>query len=113
MGAERAKIGLVLVLFGVAGFFAYRYYTRPGPISNKISLLCVATGQTFWMSRERVDEIPLANPRTGEKTLIPCIIKEDSTVEIREHYHGAIELVADKNKWVDPQSFAVRPPPGG
>lgn len=109
LGAKRAKIALIVVLFGAAGYFVYSTLVSSGPLENRIRLVCVSTGEEFWMARDQVTQIPMLHPRTKEETLLPCSPGTDGALHIDDHYRAALESVGDKNKVVDPQTLLVKP----
>jgi hypothetical protein len=109
LGAKRGKIALIVVLFGAAGYFAYAYFFRPGPLQDSIHLVCVAHGTQHWLSRDNVTRIPMTNPDTKEDTLLPCSPGDGGALQVDEHYRAALDELGAKNKFVDPETLLVRP----
>lgn len=110
MGAKRAKIAVIVVLFGAAAYVSYAYLMRSGPMKNSIRFVCAATGEEFWLSRSEVIQIPMNNPKTKEETLLPCGEAEDGTIRVDEHYRAALEQIGEKNKFVDMTTLVVKQP---
>lgn len=110
MGAKRAKIALIVVLFGAAAYMAFAYLMRSGPMQNSIQLVCAASGETYWLSRAQLIQIPMTNPKTKEETLIPCGPGEDGKLHVDEHYRAALEQIGEKNKFVDVTTLEVKRP---
>lgn len=108
LGAKRAKIALIVVLFGAAGYFAYAYFLRPGPLANSLQFVCAASGERFWFSREQAFEIPMLNPRTKEPTLVPVLVDESGALYVPERYRGVLEELGEKNKFVDMESLRLK-----
>jgi hypothetical protein len=98
--------GAILVLAVTSA--AYRL-APSGPVSSHVTLVCVATGETFRMSRKELVCIPMRNPRTGEATLLPCH-RRKGVLYINQRYGPALEELGARNRYVDPETLAVRPP---
>lgn len=79
------------------------------PVSNYVTLVCVATGETFKMSRKELVCIPMRNPQTGEATLLPCHHR-NGVLYINQRYGPALGELGARNRYVDPETLAVRPP---
>lgn len=103
---NRLKVIAAIVLFAGAGALAYRALHQPAPISGKMKLVCVATGQVFNLSREKIASYPAVNPSTGEATLVPCY-EENGEVYIISRYADLLEQLREKNKYVDAQTGKV------
>ncbi len=105
--SQRLKLTLTAAAFCVAVAYAgYRLMPR-APISNTVPLVCVATGETYRMTREELIAIPMKNPHTGERTLLPCH-KRDGVLYVNSRYAPALAELEGKNRYVDPQTLAVR-----
>jgi hypothetical protein len=106
---NRNKIILAVVLLTVAGGVAY-YTIRPADeLKGSVKAVCAATGKVYSISRDKLTYVPFENPSTGEKTLIPC--KEVAgELKVTETFRGAVQLLGDKNKYIDPNTLVVRKP---
>ncbi len=80
------------------------------PVSRSVKLVCVATGETFEMTRKELICIPMRNPRTGEATLLPCH-ERNGVLYINRRYGPALTEIGARNRYVDPETLAVRTPP--
>jgi hypothetical protein len=98
--------GAILVL--AALFVGYRL-APAGPVSSYVTLVCVASGETFRISRKELVYIPMRNPRTGEATLLPCH-QRNGVLYINQRYGPALEELGARNRYVDTETLAVRPP---
>jgi len=110
--ANAGKIALIVVLLLAAGTVFLLWGRGHSPRSGKVQMVCVATGKTFWL--ERAPRIPpVANPETGQKTLLPCYQKADGKLYVDARYRGLIrQLQADGvNQFVDPDTLLVRAEP--
>jgi hypothetical protein len=106
------KVGLVVVLLLVAvGLLLVRRERAPSR-ADKVHLVCVATGKTFWVDR-RPMVLPLDNPETGEKTLLRCYEGEDGALYVDRSCRDLVkQLDEDKvNQYVDPKTLRVRSDP--
>jgi hypothetical protein len=105
------KLGLVVVLLGVATAFLSLGGGGPSR-SGKSQFVCVATGETFWLKRKpRIP--PVANPDTGQRTLLPCHENEDGTISVSNRVRSVVEQL-DKDgvsQYVDPKTLTVRAAP--
>lgn len=108
--SQKAKLVLAVVILVVAAAYAVYQLTRPGVISNKVELVCVATGEVYAMSRDELIMIPAKNPDTNQRTLLPCHEK-DGKLYVNERYRAALERLGDQNHYVDPETLAVRTSP--
>ncbi len=108
--SRSGKILLAIVLFVGAGVLAYRNLSQR-PISRNVNFVCVATGRMFSLDRKGVVTLPAQNPKTGEATLLPCVKDADGVVRVSGRYAGALQELGAKNRYVDPETLVVRPPP--
>ncbi len=82
-------------------------------LTSSVNFVCVATGKTFDIDRNKVNYLPWKNPSTGEKTLLPCV-KRDGKLFVTEHTGRLLsedEYLRKVNKHVDPRTLEVRPQP--
>ena len=110
--ANAGKLSLVAVLLLVAiAFFGFGAGGGPSR-SGKVQFVCVATGEIFWLER-KPRTLPVENPETGQKTLVPCYENEDGGISVSRRNYGLIgQLDKDGvNQCVDPKTLIVRPAP--
>lgn len=122
MGAQSYRGGLIAFLRAnanrlalVAGLlvFAIAFNVFPGGSAptrdSKVRYVCVATGETFWLARGEHKILPVANPRSGQRTLVPCHTHDDGRLQVNSRCRGLIErLERDAvNQVVDPETLAV------
>ena len=108
--SQRSKLWLAVVILVVAAGYATYQLTRRGPVSSTVSLVCAATGKTFRMDRDELIMIPMRNPDTGERTLLPCH-EEEGGLYVNSRYRGALDQLGENNRYVDPETLAVRTSP--
>jgi hypothetical protein len=70
----------------------------------------VSTGETFNITRKELVCIPMTNPRTGEATLLPCH-ERNGVLYINQRYGSILGDLGARNRYVDPETLAVRTPP--
>lgn len=103
------KIGLAVVLF--SGAIGYWLYSRPSsPLDADISFVCVQSGKTYYFDRKDVNEIPMRNPDTGERTLMPTYESEGITY-VSARYADRLKDLAEANRYVDPATRKVKDVP--
>ncbi len=106
-GSDRIKlIGAVVVLLVAAGLAYYRLRDS-GPLPNSIKMVCVATGKIFDVARDKIDGVPMKNPKTGEDTLVPCY-QRDGAWYVDPHYKKQLLDLGEKNRHVDTKTLAVQ-----
>ena len=108
--SQKAKTTLIITMSVLAIACAGYRVASSSPISRSVALVCVATGETFKMTRKELIYIPMRNPRTGEATLLPCH-ERNGVLYINRRYGPALTHIGTRNRYVDPESLAVRPPP--
>jgi hypothetical protein len=107
--SDRIKLWGAIVLIAAAGGWAGYQLFRPGPLPSDVSFVCVETGEFFAIDREDVLRLPVENPKTGRRTLLPCSTGPDGTVYVGDRYRGTLERIAgDLNNYVDPDTLAVQ-----
>ncbi len=110
--ANAGKLSLVAVLLVAAIVFLFFRASSEPSRSGKSQFVCVATGELFWLKRKpRIP--PVANPKTSEKTLLPCHENEDGSISVSSRVRSVVEQL-DKdgiNKCVDPKTLVVRASP--
>jgi hypothetical protein len=107
---ERRKLVIAAAVSLLAVAFAVQRLKSSGPISNSVLLVCVSTGETFNITRKELVYIPMKNPRTGEATLLPCH-KRNGVLYINQRYGPVLGDLGARNRYVDPETLAVRTPP--
>jgi hypothetical protein len=111
--ANAGKVGLAGVLL-VAAIGVYLVAGSRAPSrSEKVQFVCVATGETFWLARGKSKILPLANPTSGAKTLVPCHKNDDGMLCVSSRCRGLVrQLEANGiNQYVDPETLLVRQNP--
>ncbi len=107
---QKTKLALAVIILIVAVGCAAWQFTRPGPVSHRVRLVCADTGKTYTMSRKELIAVPMRNPDTGEFTLLPCHEDESGRLVVNTRYRGALDQLGEKNRYVDRESLAVRAP---
>ena len=108
---DKAKIVLVIALFAIAGGIVCYQVFRPGPLSDDINFICVATGAKFSIDRADVSCIPETNPDTGAATLVPCSLVENGVLKVNPHYRSVLEELGQENRYVDMDTLTVKTEP--
>jgi len=96
-------------VLGGAGGGAYFTMRPSSTLDDSVKTVCAATGKIYNISRADLIYVPFQNPSTGEKTLIPCR-DVDGALVVRESYRSAVQLLGEKNKYIDPNTLVVRKP---
>ncbi|HOO16038.1 MAG: hypothetical protein KBH81_03430 [Phycisphaerae bacterium] len=107
---ERRKLIIAAAVSLLAVAFAVHRLKSSSPISNSVLLVCVSTGETFNITRKELVCIPMTNPRTGEATLLPCH-ERNGVLYINQRYGSILGDLGARNRYVDPETLAVRTPP--
>jgi hypothetical protein len=110
--ANQWKLLLAGVLLVGAGLLVFRQVGGSRRLPNRVRFVCVATGKTYWIDREKLASLPIPaqNPKTGEMTLLPCF-EQDGIVYVSSRYQGSLAELGEKNRHVDPETLAVRTSP--
>jgi hypothetical protein len=106
--SPRVQLVFVVVVLVVAGVFFYRSWAGGSVVNPDINFVCVATGQTFSIDRDKIHSIPLKNPETGEATLVPCV-KRDGKLYMDSHYRGVLKNLKEVNRYVDEKTLEITP----
>ena len=101
---------LVVVLLLGAGAIGWMFTGRGSGLRSDYTLICVATGERFHFNRDQITEMPALNPKTKEKTLVVCE-QINGQWRVVPHYAAAVERLGEKNKYVDPQTLAIKSTP--
>lgn len=101
-------VAVVLVI--VALFIGYRAMFAGGP-TDDFRMVCIATGETYWMSRDELVQLPAQNPDTGQRTLLPCV-ERDGELYVSSRYGDALRSgsIKELNQYVDTETLRVRAP---
>lgn len=111
--ANAGKLGLVAALL-VAAIGVYLLAGSRGPSrKGKVQFVCVASGETFWVARGKSKILPLANPKSGAKTLLPCHKSDDGELYVSSRCRSLVKQLKEDgiNQYVDPQTLLVRQSP--
>lgn len=106
---NRGKLSVALAVVAVLGVGVVLYAQLRGarPLPNTVKFVCVATGKTYAVSRDKIKRIPLDNPDTGERTLLPYV-ERDGRLFVSEHYRESVAKLGERNRYVDPETLAVQ-----
>lgn len=111
MSSKAGKIALAIAVLVVAGL-VYMRTTGGAPdagLPKDFGFVCVVTGEVFDMDIDDVLSIPAKNPKTGERTLLPCKPDENGVMRVLEFYRAPLMGdLKDVNKFVDPASLEVK-----
>ena len=109
MSGKVAKILLgVIFLAGAALIAAQSFKSREGGVAEKSNFVCIATGEMFTLDMDDVAIIPAANPKTGERTLLPCSRGDDGVMRVGEQFRASLAgKLKDAAKYVDPYNLEV------
>jgi hypothetical protein len=110
MNSEQKKFIFALVLICGAVVAAFWLWPRSDTVPNSMLFVCVETGKTARLSRDDVPSImPVENPSTGNRTLLPAYTDDDGKLRLIERYASVLHepAVAKVNKYVDPQTYEV------
>lgn len=107
--SEKGKLVLAVAIFLIAAGALGTYLFRREPATGAVQYVCVATGQRFSLSREQAtqDGIPATNPKTGERTLLPCY-QDNGDWYVMRRYGEALEQLGEQNHYVEPDTLKVR-----
>lgn len=94
----------------VAAYFVFRSDPSQPQIPENMDFVCVQSGETFSFPRKAAI-IPMKHPVTGERTLVPYMKDESGKLVIITRYREAVTNLAEKNKYVDPDTFEIRDAP--
>jgi hypothetical protein len=109
LNSKHVKLIAAAGLFVVGGVLLYFNLSRPGALPDQVQFVCVVSGETFYIDRDEV-RVPAANPSTGEPTLVPCYEDTNGVIRVSEHFRFAVDELGEKNRYVDPETLAVRQP---
>jgi len=110
LASPKSKFVLTVVLAGAAIGLLVFQFRRPAVLPSKIPFVCVATGERFRLDRDAVVTVPTPNPKTQQRTLLPCY-EENGVWKVDEHYRGSVQTLAEQNHYVDGETLVVRGTP--
>lgn len=104
-----AKIVAVCVLLASA-FGVYRWNFSGQKVQpDSVEYVCARTGKLFRVPRDgKARELPLVNPETQERTLIPVLRKENGEYVITNHRIQTVKRMGDLNKVIDLETLRVK-----
>ncbi len=109
---DKHKSKLIIVgvcLVAAAAVYAIRGGGEKKVRPDKIPFVCVETGKIYWFKRGRTFILPVENPDTGRRTLVPAEEKDGQWYASRRHAAAVAELTKQGlNKVVDPKTLRVR-----
>ena len=109
--ANAGKLGVAaaFLVAAVAIYLMFGGYSEGPSRSDKVRFVCVETGETFWIERAP-HELPLENPETKRRTLIPCYEREDGTLAVSKRVSGILEDLKEQGllKYVDQNTLSVK-----
>ncbi len=109
--SNRGRLALAGVLVAaLGGLVYYQLRSGHGRLPKGVRFVCVATGKTYWLDRNKVVVLPAENPQTGQMTLLPAYVK-DGVTYVDSRYREAVIELGDQNRHVDPETLAVRTVP--
>lgn len=106
---RHGKAILAAVLLCAAAGVYWVWGRDAGTLSDRVSYVCVATGQIVSLDRSQVGGMyPLTNPKTGERTLLPYE-ERDGKVYVSSRYRNYVNQLeqAKANRHVDPKTLEV------
>ena len=107
---NKLKIALVVVLLaGALGISLYNFRDN-SPLAGDVAFVCVQTGERYSFDREDISEMPMQNPDTGEKTLLP-IVEDGDAAYVSRDYAYLLKELAEVNEYVDPATRKVKDKP--
>ncbi len=105
--AGKLSLGGVLLVAAFAIYFLAG--SRAPSRSGTVQFVCVATGETFWLERGKSKILPLENPKSGERTLVPCHQSDDGKLYVSGRCRSLIRRLKEEgiDHYVDPETLLV------
>jgi len=100
-----AGIFMIVILAGL--YLIWRRYDE-SVLSDRVSLVCVESGDIFVLARAEIRTLPARNPDTGESTLVPCVVDREGTLRVDDAFKHALQEMGERNQYVDRESLQVR-----
>jgi hypothetical protein len=110
LGSDRTKLVVAVVFLIAAAGIAYYNLRGSSVLPNSVKFVCVATGKFFDIASDKIETVPLKNPKTGEATLMPCS-QHDGTWRVSPRYRKELQALGEKNRYVDTKTLAVQTAP--
>ena len=98
--------GILVLIVIVAGILIYQGNNKQSVLGNRITCVCVSTGEIFSLDRDQVTRIPVAHPKTQERSLLPCY-RRDGQLYVDGMYRGVLESLREINHYVDEKTLAI------
>lgn len=108
--STRVRRGSAAVLVVVVGAFLYCRSVGQPLLTSDINFVCVSTGRTYTVDRDDIDTLPLINPKTDERSLLPCV-ERDGRLYADARYRGLLLKLRELNRYVDEDTLLVRTTP--
>ena len=107
--SDIAKIAAVCVLLAAA-FGVYRWNFSGETVQpDSVEYVCAKTGKLYRLPRDgKARELPLINPETQERTLIPVSRDEKGEYKISSRRIETVRRMGDLNKVIDITTMRVR-----
>ena len=107
---HKSKLIIAIVcLVAAGGLYLIRGGGEKKLRPDKLPFVCVETGKIYWIKRGRTLILPLENPDTGRRTLMPVVQKDGQWYVVRRHAGALTDLTEQGlNKVVDPDTLLVR-----
>ncbi|MCC7293803.1 MAG: hypothetical protein IT449_17225 [Phycisphaerales bacterium] len=102
---------LALASGGVLTFRYFRNPSSPAPLARQLVFIDVTSGERMDIDLQSIRVIPAKNPKTGQRTLIPCGQNADGKWVVDAHYRDAVSAFGEANRYVDPKSLEVKASP--
>jgi hypothetical protein len=104
-----AKIAAVCLLLLTAGGLAWWNSRAQKVQPDTVEYVCAKTGKLFRLPRDgKPHELPLMNPDTQERTLIPVLRQENGEYVITGHRIQTVKRMGDVNKVIDLETLRVK-----
>jgi hypothetical protein len=108
--SQKFRFWLAIVVLVAAGAVGLPQLFRRPPIKGDINFVCAETGERFALDRDKVVSVPAENPKTHETTLLPCYL-DHGVLKVSPRYRQQLQQLGEKNRYVDPQTLAVKTSP--
>ena len=107
--ANAGKISFVAVVILAAIVIMWLQSGEGQRLPDKLQFICVSTGEVFWLdAKPRI--YPAENPKTGQRTLLPCHQNDNGSLSLKRRDRGLIEQLDKEglNQHVDLKTLVVR-----
>jgi hypothetical protein len=109
LDAQKVKLFAAVVMIAAAvGIFFFQ--GGGGPEDRRVTFVCVETGDfyTYKVAKAQTEGVPLENPDTGKRTVLPVVEKEGMLV-IDAHWAPLLhDSLREANQVVDPKTLEVK-----